>query len=43
MCLNAVNRLQEYLTTDYQSIKRQYEFEEYFVPDSDHLSYSWNT
>ena len=42
MCLNAVNRLIEDLVTDYQSIKRHSEFEEYLVPDRDHPSYSWN-
>ena len=42
MCLNAVNRLREYLLPDYQSIKRHSEFEEYFIPDRDHPSYSWN-
>ena len=42
MCLNAANRLREGLITDYQSRKRHYEFEEYFVPDSDHSSYYYN-
>ena len=42
MCLNAVTRLREDLLTDYQSIKRHFEFEEYFVPDRDHPSYYWN-
>ena len=36
MCLNAVNRQIEYLLPDYQSIKRHSEFEEHFIPDSDH-------
>ena len=40
MCLNAVTRLREYLLTDYQSIKRHSDFEEYFVSDQDHPSYS---
>ena len=42
MCLNAVTRLIEDLLPDYQSIKRHSEFEEYFVADCDHPSYSWN-
>ena len=42
MCLNAVNRLQEDLLPGYQSIKRHSEFEEYFILDHDHPSYSWN-
>ena len=42
MSLNAVTRLREDLLPDYQSIKRHSEFEEYFVPDRDHPSYSWN-
>ena len=42
MCLNAVNRLKEYLLPDYQSIKRHSEFKEYFVPDCNHPSYFWN-
>ena len=42
MCLNAVTRLREDLLPDYQSIKRHSEFEEYFVPDCGHPSYSWN-
>ena len=42
MCLNAVTRLREDLLPDYQSIKTHSEFEEYFVPDRDHPSYSWN-
>ena len=42
VCLNAVNRLREYLLTYYQSIKRHSQFEEYFIPDRDHPSYSWN-
>ena len=42
MCLNAVTRLREDLLPDYQSIKRHSEFEEYFVPDCYHPSYSWN-
>ena len=39
MCLNAVTRLREDLLTDYQSIQRHSDFEEYFVPDSNHPSY----
>ena len=42
MCINAVTRLIEDLRTDYQSIKIHYDFEEYFIPDHDHPSYSWN-
>ena len=42
MCLNAVTRIREDLLTDYQPIKRHSKFEEYFVPDHDHPSYSWN-
>ena len=39
MCLNASTRLQEALIPSYQYIKRNSDFEEYFVPDSDHPSY----
>ena len=42
MCLNAVTKLLEDLLTAYQSIKTNYKFEEYFVPDHDHRSYYWN-
>ena len=42
MCFNSVTRLREDFLPDYRSIKRNSEFEEYFVPDSDHPSYSWN-
>ena len=42
MCLNAVTRLLENLLPGYQSIKRHSEFEEYFILDRDHPSYSWN-
>ena len=42
MCLNLVDRLRKYFLTGYQYIKRHSEFEEYFIPNSDHLSYSWN-
>ena len=42
MCLNAVIRLIEYLLTDYHSIQRHSDFEEYFIPDCDQPSYSWN-
>ena len=40
MCLNAVTRLREDLLPDYHSIKRHYQFEEYFIPDRNHPSYS---
>ena len=40
MCLNEVIRLREDLIPGYQSIKRHYEVEEYFVPDRDHPYYS---
>ena len=42
MCLNAVTILQEYLLPSYQYIKRHSDFAEYFIPDFDHPSYSWN-
>ena len=42
MCLNTVNRLRENLLPGYQSIKRHYEFSEYFILDCDQLSYFWN-
>ena len=42
MCLNAVTRLREDLLPDYQSIKRHSKFEEYFIPDCYHPSYSYN-
>ena len=42
MCLNAVIRLKEDLLPDYQSIKIHFHFKEYFVPDRDHPSHSWN-
>ena len=42
MCLNAVTRLQEDLLPGYYSIKRHFEFSEYFIPDRDHPSYSGN-
>ena len=42
ICLNAVTRLREDLLPDYQSIKRLSKVEEYFVPDRDHHSSSWN-
>ena len=41
-CLNAVNRLQEYLLTAYHSTKRHFEFEEYFAPDRVDHFYSWD-
>ena len=40
--LNAVTRLRVDLLPDYLSIKRNSEFKEYFVPDRNHISYSWN-
>ena len=40
MCLNAVTWLREDLLSGYQSTKRHYEFELYFIPDRDHPSYS---
>ena len=43
MCLNVVTILREDLLPAYQSIKRHSELEEYFVPDRDHPSYSWNS
>ena len=43
MYLNLVTRLLEYLLPAYQSIKRHSEFEEYFLPDHYHPSYSWNS
>ena len=42
MFLDAVNRLQKELLPSYQYIKRNSQFEECFVPDRDHPSYSWN-
>ena len=42
MCLNAMTRLQEGLLPGYQSMKKNSEFDEYFIPDRDHHSYSWN-
>ena len=39
MCLNAVTRLREDLFSVYQSIKRQYDFAEYFIIDRDNPSY----
>ena len=41
MCLNVVTRLLEDLP-GYESIKRHSEFVEYFIPDCNHSSYSWN-
>ena len=38
MCLNAMTRLREYLLPDYQSIKINSKFEEYFVQDRDRPS-----
>ena len=43
MCINAVTRLREDLLPAYHSIKIKSEFEEYFVPDHDSTSYSWNS
>ena len=42
MSLNTVTRLRKYLLHYYRSIKRHSRFEEYFIPDRDHPSYSWN-
>ena len=42
MCINAVTILREDLLPGYQSIKRHSYFEEYFIADRDHSSYSWN-
>ena len=42
MCLNAVNRILEDLLPDYHYIKRHSDFEEEFILDRDHLSYSCN-
>ena len=42
MSLNVVTRLREYLLPDYQSIKSHSDIKEYFVPDCNHPSYSWN-
>ena len=42
MCLNEVNRIREELIPAYQSIKRNSQFEEYFIPDRNHPSNSWN-
>ena len=43
MCPNEATRLKEDPLPDQQSTKRHSEFQEYFVPDHDHLSYSWNS
>ena len=42
MCLNTMTIIREDLLPGYQSIKRKSEFEEYFIPDRDHPSYSLN-
>ena len=42
MSLNAVTRLKVDLLPDYLSIKRNTEFKECFVPDLNHISYTWN-
>ena len=42
MSLNAVNKLREDLLPDYQSIKRNSQFKEYFFQDGNNASYSWN-
>ena len=42
MCLNAVTRLWEDFINGYQYINKNSEFSEYFIPNSDHPSYSWN-
>ena len=41
-CINAVTRIQEDLLPGYQFMERHSEFAEYFIPDRDHPSYSWN-
>ena len=41
-CFNKVTIIHEYLLPFYKFIKRHSEFEEYFVPDCDHPSYSCN-
>ena len=40
MCLNAVTGLLEDIIPGYQSINRQSDFSEYFIPDRDHPLYS---
>ena len=42
MSLNAVTTLKVDLLTDYLYIKRNTEFKECFVPDLNHISYTWN-
>ena len=42
MSLNAVNRLIVDPLPDYQSIERNSEFKECFIPDLNHTSSSWN-
>ena len=42
MSLNAVTRLKVDLLPDCLSIKRNSEFKKCFVPDRNHISYSWN-
>ena len=42
MCLNAAARPREELIPAYQYIKGHSEFAEYFIPDCDNPSYSWN-
>ena len=37
-----MTRLKEYLLSGYQSIKRHFYFSEYFIPDRNYPSYSWN-
>ena len=42
MCLNAATRLREDLLLVTSPSKRHFNFSEYFIPDRDHPSYSWN-
>ena len=42
MCLNVVTRIREELLPGYQSISRNSEFSEYFIPYRDHPYYYWN-
>ena len=42
MCLNTVTTIREDPLPGHQSIKRNYEFDEYFIPDRNHPSYSCN-
>ena len=42
MCFNAVTRYQNELIPGYQSDNGHSEFSEYFIPDLNHPSDSWN-